>query len=198
MARIITLTGPSQSGKSTAIDYFLSIKKKGYKPVCIPKYTTREARDDDKEREVLYCDVLPDFCDLVYQQYDNRYGLALNFIEQNLIDGITSIIVINDVRTISEVKRIFGPLCNSVFVFRKSPTYESFKKEADKRGVADENVIIKRLKKAEAIYRIYIENIHLFDNVIINAFKKLELKKQVKAIIEYLDNINLYYMNNDI
>lgn len=194
MARIITLTGPSQSGKSTAIDYFLSIKRKGYNPECIAKYTTREPREDDKSREVIYCDALPSSCDLVYQQYDNRYGLSLNSIQENLVNGITSIIVINDVRTISEVKRIFGPLCKSVFVFRKSPNYKEFKDEADSRGVTNEKIITKRLKKAEAIYRIYIENIHLFDNVIINAFNRTELKKQIKSIISNLDNTNLIYM----
>lgn len=193
MARIITLTGPSQSGKSTAKDFFLSIKKDGYNPISIPKHNTRERRKDDKDDEVIHCKSLPKKCDLVYQQYDVRYGFSSKDVLKKLEDGYICLIVINDVRTISEVKRIFGSLCKSIFVHRKTLSYEDFFEESKKRGVTDEIIIKKRLKKAEAIYRIYIENIHLFDNVFLNSSDEQNLKKQVEKVIESLDTRKLNY-----
>lgn len=193
MARIITLTGPSQSGKSTAKDFFLSIKKDGYKPISIPKHNTRKPRKDDKEDEVIHCKKLPKKCDLVYQQYDVRYGFSSKDVLKKLEKGYVCLIVINDVRTISEVKRIFGSLCKSIFVHRKALSFEDFYKESVKRGVIDELIIKKRLKKAEAIYRIYIENIQLFDNVFLNSSDEQNLKKQVVKVIESLDTKNLKY-----
>lgn len=180
MRRIITLTGPSMAGKSTAIDYFLSTKIKGYEPICIPKYNTRKKRNDDREFEVISCDKLPPICDLVYQQYDVRYGLNSFEIIKKLTQNNTCIIVLNDVRTISEIKRIFGELCVSIFVYRKSPSVEQFKL----RSEINDSEINLRLKKAESIYRIYIENIELFDHVLINSFGKSELKKQIKSIVK--------------
>lgn len=189
MPRIITLTGPSMAGKSTAIDLFLKTKMDNYKPICIPKFNTRKKRDDDRDFEVTTCSSLPIECDLVYQQYDVRYGLSSKDIIRKLSEGYTCIIILNDVRTISEMKRIFGDLCISVFVYRKTPTIEQF----EMRSHIENNEILKRLKKAEAIYRIYIENIELFDNVIINSFGINELKKQIKHIVSSANPKNYLY-----
>lgn len=172
------------AGKSTAIDYFVSTKINGYKPICLPKHSTRKGRNDDRDFEVIPCTELPEECDLVYQQYDVRYGLKSIDIIKKLSENYTCIIVLNDVRTISEIKRIFGDLCISVFVYRKSPSIQQFKL----RSEIDESEIHKRLKKAEAIYRIYIENIELFDHVLINSFGRNDLKRQIKSVIKKAAN----------
>jgi hypothetical protein len=44
-----------------------------------------------------------------------------------------------------------------------------------------------RFEKARTIYRIYIENIHLFDHVIINSGGLAELKSQVEQIVKSLE-----------
>lgn len=184
MRRIITLTGPSGAGKSTAIDYILKSKSSYFQPECIPKFTTREKRKDDSKREVKYCTELPESCDLVYQQYDVRYGLAIEDIVSKLQEGRSPIIVLNDVRTISEVKRIFGDIVDSLFVYRTEPKIEYFRELAHKRGVFDEIKIERRFRKAQAIYRIYIENIYLFNRVVINSFGRRELKSQIQRIVK--------------
>lgn len=184
MAKIITLTGASGAGKSTAIDFFLSNQKEHFHPICIPKFTTRNPRKDDSKREVKYCQNLPNDCDLVYQQYDVRYGLSLEEIMTKLKKGLSPIIVLNDVRTIREVKRIFGELTVSCFVYRTEPKLEDFVKLAALRGQQNQEMIEKRFRKAQAIYRIYIENIYLFDHVLINSFNRKELKKQISQMIK--------------
>jgi len=180
MPHLITLTGPSQAGKSTAINAFMKLNKEGFSPVTIPKFTTREPRKDDQASEVIHSNPLPTDLDLVYQQYSKRYGLKTDTIIHHLERGETPLVVLNDVRIITEVKRVFGDLCKSIFVFRKAPRLEDFMKVAKKRDASDDVEI--RLKKAEAIYRIYIENIYLFDHVIVNNEGRRNLKTQVTAI----------------
>ena len=58
-----------------------------------------------------------------------------------------------------------------MFLFRKIPKLEDFKKEAQNRGNVSEAEVVARYEKAVAIYRIYIENIVLFDNVILNSIE---------------------------
>lgn len=182
MPHLLTLTGPSQSGKSTAIQEFLSLKHSKFHPTAIPKYTTRPKRDDDDTSEVISCTSLPEYLDLVYQQYTYRYGLSTSSILSELKLGNSPIVVLNDVRIITEVKRIFGDLAKSMFVYRKAPNRADFIKVAEKRESTDDIEV--RLKKAEAIYRIYIENIYLFDHVLINTDGRDKLQQQVKAIAE--------------
>lgn len=67
MPRLITLTGPSQAGKSTAIKSFINHSNELYKPVSIPKYSTRESRIDDSTDEVIICEEIPSACNLIYQ-----------------------------------------------------------------------------------------------------------------------------------
>jgi len=49
-------------------------------------------------------------------------------------------------------------------------------------GIIDEDELELRLQKAQALYRIYIENIYLFDHVIVNSGTFDDLKRQVKQI----------------
>jgi guanylate kinase len=187
MPHLITLTGPSQAGKSTSITGFLNSSSNLFKPTTIPKYTTRAARPDDSLGEVIACETqLPDDLDLVYQQYDDRYGLRSSEIVKQMALGYSPIIVLNDVRIIIEVKRMFGALVRSVFLYRSAPTATSFFAVAKERGDSDSLKIDIRLRKAEAIYRIYIENIYLFDHVILNTSSTKELNLQISAIVASL------------
>lgn len=184
MARLITLTGASGSGKSSAIRAFLEKEDAVFRPETIPKFTTRKPREDDNLDEVKCVKTLPKKLDLIYQQYDVRYGLAANQLSSALDQGRSPIVVLNDVRTISEVKALFGDLVLSIYVFRSAPSRRSFEDVAKARGqkVEDNLDLEKRLKKAEAIYRIYIENIHLFSRVLLNTRGYQELDLQVSKI----------------
>jgi len=185
MSNIITITGPSQSGKSTSIDYLLKNSNDWFKPYVVPKFTTRPIRSDDKKLEITHCTEIPPQCDIIYEQYGYRYGLSKEDIITQLKKGNTVIVILNDVRTIYELKRIFGETCFAVFIFRTAPKLDQFRKISQARGVHDEEDVLKRYMKANAIYRIYIENIALFDSVIINSFDFTELQTQLKNIINF-------------
>jgi len=73
---------------------------------------------------------------------------------------------------------------HTLFIFRHDPSSEEYHQELiESRGEAGEV----RFKKARTIYRIYIENIHLFDHVIINSGTFEELERQVEQIVKSLE-----------
>lgn len=190
MAHIITLTGPAYCGKSTISRMFISYKGKNFDPVYVSKYTTRQARANDED--VICVKKIPKECDVVYEQYGVRYGIELESLYKLLEQGKTPIIVVNDIRAVEDIKAALGSLVISIFLYRKAAVYDEFYLEEKER--AADNVIEEeirktaqtRFEKAQAIYRIYIENIQLFDRVILNVFDQKHTKMQVENIVNCL------------
>ena len=186
MPFVITITGPSRAGKSTTVDYMLKHKSIVFDPVLVPKFTTRLPRKGDEDEEEVTCvDEIPRQCDLVYEQYGKRYGLELKTILEHIEAGKSPIVILNDVRAVEDIRNSLGRLVRSIFIFRKDPTSEEYHKELQGSRRPDEAEI--RFDKARTIFRIYIENIHLFDHVIINSRGFEDLDTQVRAIVNGLE-----------
>jgi len=226
MPYVITLTGPSQCGKSEVIRILKELSfNDGYEdfhPVSVQKFTTREFRDDEiqairagkadslDQKPVVGSDNLIEGaseellkkekdeafrrlkCDLAYEQYGDRYGLRLSDLYEHMKKGETPIVVLNDVRTVEDIKTKLGGQCFSIFIFREVPNYRHFVNIARKRKKDTSIDQIKiRYQKAESIYRIYIENIHIFDKLILNVEKPskrnfITLNKILEDLIKYL------------
>lgn len=186
MAHIITLTGPAHCGKSTIRQMFIDLKKEIFVPIMLKKYTTRAQRTNDDD--VICVPRIPKGCDLVYEQYGVRYGMRMEDLYKHLEAGETPIVVVNDIRAVEDIKSVFGSLVFSVFLYRKAATYEEFYAEEKERYPEKSKEEIERsartrFEKAQAIYRIYIENIQLFDKVILNSFDKKSTEKQIECIV---------------
>ena len=187
-----------------------------FSPVTFQKYTTRAFRDyeinsiengeahrldqrpvvgdynnnDELEVEALSIEKMRAFhklqCDLAYEQFGDRYGLRLDDLYAHLKKGETPIVILNDVRTVEDVKTKLGGQCFSIFVFREAPNLEHFLREGKKRGESTETTKI-RFQKASAIYRIYIENIHVFDKLILNVeHDTSSLERILRHLIEHM------------
>lgn len=178
---IITLTGASTSGKSFVIDKIIEIAKEFqrkdvlFKPIPFQKYTTREYRANEIAKrqqnqfiDVVSVDEIPDDCDIIYRTYSREYGLRSKDLRLKMELGETPLVVINDVRAVEELKYVFKGKVLSLFIFRHIPNFEDIKKEALKRGNVTEKELMDRYIKATYLYRIYIENIAVFDRVILN------------------------------
>jgi len=206
MAHVLTLTGPSGAGKSTLIHALLDLHREGFEPIVIPKHTTRPPRKGEsgkairskRFRETISCKKerdgkrkLPRSCDLVYEQYGVRYGLHLRDVYECLAQGKSPIIILNDVRAVEDIRNALGPLVRSLFLFRERPDIRKHESLARERGGTDAEAVRKRFDKAQSIYRIYIENIHLFDHVVLNHGAKTDLSSQASQIVAGLtDNRN--------
>lgn len=203
-AFIITLTGPSQSGKTLIMDKIVQIgtrlneEKTHFIPQKIKKYTTRHLRLNEIHQienggavDVEFVKRIPESCDLVYQTYGIRYGLATKSLDDLLKKNISPIVVINDIRAVEEIRKVFHGQVLSLFLFRKIPEIEDFKEEARDRGNVSEQEIRARYEKAVAIYHTYIENICLFDHVILNAIEYLPNEVNTNHTILDLQLLNV-------
>ena len=186
LQHVITITGSSGSGKSTAARYFqeLADEDKRFKPELVPKYTTRPERDDDRD-EVICKEELPVECDLVYEHCAERYGIELSRLFDLVTKGKSPIIILNDIRAVEDVRDALGKLVRSVFIFREEKSLEQYHELAEERGIIDidPEEPERRFSKAQSLYRSYIENIHLFDHVIINSDSFEKLRLQVEKIV---------------
>jgi guanylate kinase len=187
MPHVITITGPSGSGKSTTLRNLLESANNSFCPTMVPKYTTRKRHEDDKG-EVICVECIPPECDLVYVQYGVLYGLDFRTILNPIANGQSPIVILNDVRAVEDVRNRLGRLVRSVFIFRKKPTIGMFRMLANKKGGINKRETEQRYFKALAIYRIYIENIHLFDHVIVNSGTFDNLKAQARQIVYGLNH----------
>jgi guanylate kinase len=186
---VITITGPSGSGKTTLSSCLVSLASHDFKPLIVPKFTTRAARDNEisshelPHNEKVFVERIPTTCDLVYESYGVRYGLHMRSIFDAVSRGNTPIVVLNDIRTVEDVRTLLGPLVRSVFVFRSAPEYSHFQNLAQSRGALGKDDGWARFQKAYSIYRIYIENIHMFDHVALNVGSVDEMSLQASRIV---------------
>ena len=178
-AFIIAITGPSACGKTYITDKIINLSEQlrnegiDFKPERFFKYVTRPYRETEvihkNRREKIDVEsvrVLPDDCELAYRTYGYEYGLKIIDLKELLIKGISPIVVINDVRVVEELKREFVGSVLSLFIFREIiPDKETHENASKNRGGGKS---ITRFEKAVALYRVFIENIFIFDRVILN------------------------------
>lgn len=138
--------------------------------------------DEDKQDEYRKQCIKKLNCDLIYEQYGNQYGIKFNELYECLKRDETPIVILNDVRTVEDVKVYFGKKSVSLFVFRNTPNFSFYEQMELKRQNGTEECD-NRFEKAISIYRIYIENIHLFDKLVLNV---KEGKESLEIILEQL------------
>ncbi len=140
--------------------------------------------------ETLYqeANVIPAGCDFVYEQFTYRYGLATNDILKGLKENLSPVVIVNDIRTLKDIKGVFGPLAVCIFLYRNIEDREIHNLQEkrgaiDASGKLDERQIRRRIGKICAMFRKYIENIYLFDHVILNTTTEEDMLRQMKKIV---------------
>jgi hypothetical protein len=197
---IIALTGPSACGKTYITDQILELGKQlreegiDFQPKRFFKYVTRLYRETEMIDKLKGRDIdvetvrsIPlgtNGCELVYRTYGEEYGLRIKDLRDMLNINISPIVVVNDVRVVEELKREFNEQVLSLFIFRDIiPDIETHTCVGDIRGGGSKNVSITRFEKAVALYRVFIENIFIFDRVILNIdYEKLKLGENYQNI----------------
>src|SRR3989339_533772 len=209
---IITLTGSSGCGKTYITDRIIEfgnqLNNEGvrFTPKRHWKYVTRPYRESEitdksnnKDIDVKSVKIIPEDCEFIYRTYGDEYGFKKRDLQEYIDKGESPIIVINDVRVVEELKKEFPNQVLSLFLFREIiPDIETHIKAGRSRGSVSENKVISRFEKAVALYRVFIENIFLFDRVILNIpyegdeicnIAKIQTEGVIKGVIE--ENITL-------
>lgn len=160
----------------------------------MPKHVTRPIRETDGP-DVIGGGV-PDYCDLVYEQNNQRYGIKFDDLFDFLAQGKSPVLVLNDIRAVEEVRNVLSPQVLSIFIYRRQPKIEEYiqiERERYNGKSVSEDVILNsanlRFQKASEIYRIYIENISLFDNVVLNTGSLEQTKIQIDAITKKINEL---------
>ena len=73
------------------LGFLLQLRRPTFVPTTIRKYTTREPRAE-VEPEVICVDEIPQDCDLVYEQYGDRYGVQSSTVFEALKSGQSPVI----------------------------------------------------------------------------------------------------------
>ncbi len=201
MKYIIAIMGPSQSGKTKIIEKIKANACEYFKPKLIAKETTRDYRAeeiqailDGKEIDVKKVDTFT--ADLIYQTYGKRTGTKIDDLINIANDGYTPVVIINDIIALKKLKKECEgrdkDICViSIFLFRRIPVKKEFFEESSRRGNVPPEETEQRYDKAKTVYRIFIENIYIFDYILLNAIhyeeKEIQNKdtiidKQIRAI----------------
>lgn len=165
---IVILCAPSGSGKSTMVKHLLTTYPDKYELSI--SATTRAPRGEEQHGKEYYFISREDFEQHIAQndfiEYEQvyeglYYGTLKSEIERIQSAGRTIVFDI-DVKGGINLKRIFGDEALAIFV--APPSVEELSRRLHGRGDTSEDMIQKRLAKAE----IELADAPLFDHIIVN------------------------------
>lgn len=190
-ARLYIISGAAGSGKSSLLH--LIEEQAPFKAAISPKYSTRPKRKkefDDIEHIKRINDKNYTF---VYPMNNYIYGIKAGKIIDLLGQGYNVFIILSDLRIVEEVKQFFGSLAVNLYIYRNLSAAQ-LKKILEKRNKArrikQENDVSfakqrqTRLNRLYLMQRQYVDNITLFDHVILNTSKLQDMLQQVANLVE--------------
>lgn len=96
--------------------------------------------------------------------------------------GKKPVIIVNNETVLKQLRDKFGSSMRSYFVHRNKPSLEQLTEICAKRGVTDIHTIQSRFNVARNIYRMYTNNISLFDSIILNTTSKENTKRIIRRL----------------
>lgn len=185
MGKLIIITAPSGSGKTTIVKQLLS-KNSGL--AFSVSACTRSARSGEVDGVDYYFLTEEDFKNKIENQeflewemvYPGKYYGTLNTELQRLWDNKQIPLIDIDVKGALKVKDNFKNEALSIFI--KTPSLDILKQRLINRGTEDENSLNERLNKAK--FELSFE--HNFDFVVVNDKLALAVKELENIIFNYL------------
>lgn len=189
-ARLYIISGSSGSGKTELLS--LIQNQATFKAVVAPKYSNRDERKGEFD-DIRHVDRINDEeYTFVYPMNNYTYGIKAEEIADLLGQGYNVFIVLSDLRIVEELKQFFGSIAVSLYIYRNlSP--DQLKKVLEEResarGIKQDDTVPfarqrqTRLNRLYLMQRQYVDNITLFDHVILNTRKSQDLLQQVTKLI---------------
>jgi guanylate kinase len=167
-------------------------ERPGLRPAVVPKYATRRWRglEDDTQFEREISDSTFDF---VYPYHLNRYGIKASDISEILSTGRNAFVVVSPPRVVRSIKRYFGPLAVSIYLHsnRAEVQLEEIvaRRHAAIGGGSQETKLEEEVKKRTINLRVmrrqYVDNIDLYDHVLLNTASPADLLSQLSGVVYF-------------
>lgn len=180
---IILLDGISGVGKSMILD-FLRNKYKSQIYVGT-KLTNRKRRESDNNWEFEFVEDkdIPSNDDLSFPSVGNLYAINSQEIERKISEGFTYVISCTDRTTIQKVKSCYNTMV--IYIYRNF-SIDDFSKLVLQKDSKSFAAIKNRTQEFADLSQGYLENIDLYDHVILN-INSIEnvLKQLIKLLALY-------------
>ena len=181
--KIFILSGGTGAGKTILLNTML--KRNPDTSITPPKYSDRKIRNpDDDILTIVTDDFNKEEYTFVYSMNNNIYGFKATDIINCLKKQKNVFIIISDLRIIEEFKKHFGSFVTVIYIFRNMDEIElnnilekrNNENESNDKQIDIENDTENKIRKNRLylIQRQYVENIALFDHVILNRINKYE------------------------
>ena len=185
--KIILITAPSGSGKTSIVNYLM---KKFPSLEFSVSATTRKPRKNEKEGKDYYFISEGDFKEKIHKKeflewemvYEGKYyGTLKSDISRIWSDKKIPVLDI-DVQGAIHVQQQYP--VNTIAIFIQAPSVEELKRRLQKRGSETEDSLQARLNKST--YEMTFKN-H-FENIVINENFETACKEAEKIIGDFLNN----------
>jgi guanylate kinase len=181
--RMIIIAAGSFAGKDDLVNAMIQIEPN--KVAFYQKGTTRPKMPDDKN-ELKHFDSkqLPDTYDFIYEKNSYQYGLSTKGLWNELSREKIVLIVLSDLELIKSLKRKFNQICSVIYL------HANIDKEKLEKARAEMSAeeFDKREKSSVELHEIYVNNINVFDHVLLNTSESEDLYEQAFNILDhYLD-----------
>lgn len=184
------ISGHSGSGKTTLLS--LLQNQDVFKAVVAPKYSTRPERKDEFD-DIKHVDTINhEEYTFVYPMNNYTYGIKAEEIAEILGQGYNVFIILSDLRIVDEVKQFFGSIAVSLYIYRNLSAHQLkniLEKREITRGINQDDTVPferqkqTRLNRLYLMQRQYVDNITLFDHVILNTRRIQDLLQQVTKLV---------------
>lgn len=181
---VIVIFGPSGSGKSTLMELLMRSGKQyslHFKGSDRPprQFDGIEIRCVDRIESTEY--------DYIYQSYSFHYGIQRSQIDAAIAENHHHFIICNNLEVIRALKHDYPDRVRVVFLDFDAPS-EALHAIQEARKI-HYNEIKLRLAKTEALYKIFLRERELFDDVLYNRYgdKPETLRYKIEQILEHLD-----------
>jgi ribose 1,5-bisphosphokinase PhnN len=155
----------------------------------VPKHTDRQRQTDDSNEMICANDEGYDLdkCDLTYNNYNNRYGIKLELVWDQLKMGVAQVLVVSNIDAINTLCRTFSSMIKLIFVHSEMDE-EKYRSEQRALGNS-EKYIDARVEDYNNALKIYYRNIARFDHVLIYADSKEDLFDQIFRLFNHYENL---------
>lgn len=184
LSLVIVIFGASGSGKSTLMallmqsgeQYSLHFKGTNRPP---RRFDGIEIRCVDRIESSEY--------DYIYQSYGFHYGIQRSQIDSAIAENLHHFIICNNLEVIQALKRDYPNRVRVIFLDFDAPR-ETLHAIQVARKIDDDEIKL-RLVKTEALYKIFLHERELFDDVLYNRYgdKPEVLHLKLEQILEHFD-----------